>query len=360
MSGLGLHKILTYFGNKYGKICTFNTFGSYMIVISDHQLLKEALSNPKINDRNFNNVVIKFSGVNFITNEHYHHYRRFAITTFRHFGVGKQSFEEKVAIESELLRQEIVKLRGESYDLHAFLNNATANVICSVVFGHRYDYNDDRFKNLMHLANRFNYALGAGGSEHLLPILALLPSEAKREMNATEGPIRDFITDIVEEHRGNFNSEHIDDFVDAYLHEQEQQGDSITDVRSFLTDDNMRGNLTTLFIAGADTTSIVIFWGILYLLANADIQSHLQAELDSVVGRNRFPGISDKVNLPYTRAVIQEVFRMASPVPLAVLHKVNKDTTIGPRVQSLCLIFGPYIMILYCGKTQTNSDLSES
>ncbi|XP_072033283.1 cytochrome P450 2J4-like [Amphiura filiformis] len=329
-SGFGLHKILTYFGNKYGKICTLNTFGSYMIVISDHQLLKEALNNPKINDRYVTNLTVKVFGVNTITNEHFHLYRRFAMTTFRHFGVGKQSFEKKVATESVILRKEIIKLQGESSTLHGFLNNATANVICSVVFGHRYDYNDDRFKHLMHIANRYNDALGAGGSENLLPILALLPSEAKREMNATEGPIRDFITGIVEEHRGNFDSEHIDDFVDAYLHEQEQQGDSITDVRSFLTDDNMRGNLTTLFIAGADTTSIVIYWGILYLLTNPDIQSRVQVELDSVVGRNRFPRISDKVNLPYTRAVIQEVFRIASPVPLAVLHKVNEDTTIGP------------------------------
>ncbi|XP_072033786.1 cytochrome P450 2J4-like [Amphiura filiformis] len=329
MSGLGLHKILTYFGNKYGKICTLNTFGSYMIVISDHQLLKEALNNPKINNRYFSNLATKVFGLNVNTYEDFHLYRRFAMTTFRHFGVGKQSFEDKVAAESEILRQEIAKLRGVNSELHEFLNNATANVICSVVFGHRYDYNDDRFKSLMHLANRWNDAIGAGASETSLPILALLPSKAKREMNAVERPIRDYVTGIIEEHRRNFDSEHIDDFVDAYLREQKQHSDSITGLRTFLTDDNMRGNLTSLFIAGADTTSVVIYWGILYLLVNPDIQSRVQVELDSVVGRNRFPRISDKVNLPYTRAVIQEVFRMASPVPLAVPHAVSEDTTIG-------------------------------
>ncbi|XP_072040183.1 cytochrome P450 2U1-like [Amphiura filiformis] len=253
------------------------------------------------------------------------------MTTFRHFGGGRQSFENKIAAESEILRLEVSKLQGKNTDLHLFLNSATANVICSVVYGRRYEYDDTQFKHLMDLVDRFAVALGAAGSNNTLLIFAsLFPSKAKRELNAIQTPIREYLSNIIEEHRQNFDSERINDFVDAYLREQSLQSDSVADVHSFVHDENIRGHLFTLFLAGAHTTAVTIYWGMLYLLANPDIQSSLQSELDSVVGRTRFPRISDKVNLPYTRAVIQEIYRMSSPVPLSLLHVVNDDTTIGP------------------------------
>ena len=329
-SGLGFHELLSTFSKTYGKIFTLNLFGNYLIVISEYQLLKQALNNPKINDRNANSLATKIFGANLQHFNHYQDFRRFAMTTFRHFGVGRQLFEQKVAAESTELRHELAKMADKSTDLHGFLNNATANVICSVVFGRRYDYTDVEFMKLMDLANRINDALGAGGFETTLPLLNLIPTKAKREITSLERPIRQFVNDIIVNHSNNFDSENIDDFLDAYLYEQQLNGHLTKDEYSFLTDDNIRGSLTLLFIAGADTTSTVINWGILYLITKPDIQTLVQSELDSVIGRNRFPRINDKVHLPYTRAVLQEVYRMASPVPLGVLHAVSDNTSIGP------------------------------
>ena len=41
-----------------------------------------------------------------------------------------------------------------------------------------------------------------------------------------------------------------------------------------------------------------------------------QAELDDVLGMERMPKISDKVNLPYVNALIKEVMRWNPAVPL--------------------------------------------
>ena len=330
-TGLEPHELLTYLSQKYGNIYCLNTFGSYVIVISDYQLLKEALNNPKINDRFANKLRIKIFGLNRVAYEDYQFYRRFAMNTFRYFGAGKQSFENKVSAESQLLRLEISKLQGESTELDLILNNATANVLCAVIYGQRYEYDDDQFKSLMHLIERFVKALGAGGSENTLPILALLfTSKTQREIDALQQPMREFLSKIIEDHRKDFDGEHINDFLDAYLREQRSHGESIEDEHSFVHDDNITGHLLTLFVAGAHTTSSVILWGILYMIINPGIQSRVQSELDSVVGRSRFPRITDKINLPYTRAVIQEIYRMSSPVPLSLLHIASEDTTIGP------------------------------
>ena len=40
-----------------------------------------------------------------------------------------------------------------------------------------------------------------------------------------------------------------------------------------------------------------------------------QEELDRVVGSERLPGVSDRVDLPYTSAILKEVIRWGSPIP---------------------------------------------
>ena len=45
------------------------------------------------------------------------------------------------------------------------------------------------------------------------------------------------------------------------------------------------------------------------------------------VGKDRLPEMKDKVHLHYVNAVIDEVNRMSSLVPLALVHRPMKDTT---------------------------------
>ena len=54
----------------------------------------------------------------------------------------------------------------------------------------------------------------------------------------------------------------------------------------------------------------------------------VQEEIDSVVGRNRLPKLTDRPQLPYTDAVIHEVSRMCTVLPLSVPHCASDNTTI--------------------------------
>ncbi|XP_072016390.1 cytochrome P450 2D1-like [Amphiura filiformis] len=53
------------------------------------------------------------------------------------------------------------------------------------------------------------------------------------------------------------------------------------------------------------------------MLKYPDVQKRVQEEMDSVVGRERLPKLSDKPNLPYTEAVIHETQRFGSIVFIA-------------------------------------------
>ena len=52
------------------------------------------------------------------------------------------------------------------------------------------------------------------------------------------------------------------------------------------------------------------------MILNPQVQAKAQAEIDAVVGSGRLPGISDRPNLPYVRAIMAEVFRWSPAIPL--------------------------------------------
>lgn len=110
-----------------------------------------------------------------------------------------------------------------------------------------------------------------------------------------------------------------------------------------------------LFLAGSETTSKTLQWGLIYLISNPHIQGgcknvhvnhrsnlekrrwkltfyfteKVQTEVDRTIGRTRQPTMADRPNLPYTDAVIHEIQRMGNIVPLNGLRMTTKDTTLG-------------------------------
>jgi cytochrome P450 len=51
-----------------------------------------------------------------------------------------------------------------------------------------------------------------------------------------------------------------------------------------------------------------------------DVQRRAQAEIDDVVGQDRFPTFEDRDKLPYIAAIIQEVGRWAPVAPQGQTH----------------------------------------
>ncbi|NXK85280.1 CP2CP protein, partial [Amazona guildingii] len=52
----------------------------------------------------------------------------------------------------------------------------------------------------------------------------------------------------------------------------------------------------------------------------------VQEEIDQVVGRSRRPCVADRTQMPYTDAVVHEIQRFISLLPIALPHAVAKDT----------------------------------
>lgn len=82
------------------------------------------------------------------------------------------------------------------------------------------------------------------------------------------------------------------------------------------------GNLLT---AGGDLPDVTLRIFILAMLHFKEVAKKAQAEIDSVVGRERAPTFDDQKGLPYTRAMILEIQRWRPLTPIGVSHMATEN-----------------------------------
>ncbi len=80
-----------------------------------------------------------------------------------------------------------------------------------------------------------------------------------------------------------------------------------------MSDQQVRDEAMTLFLAGHETTANALTWTWYLLSQNSVEERQLHAEVDRVLG-GRIPTMDDITNLPYTRMVLSEAMRLCPPV----------------------------------------------
>jgi cytochrome P450 len=61
------------------------------------------------------------------------------------------------------------------------------------------------------------------------------------------------------------------------------------------------------------------------MVANPEVQTRAQDELDAVVGRSRTPTFADAPSLPYIQALVKESLRWRPALPLGIAHATTED-----------------------------------
>ncbi|XP_039508807.1 cytochrome P450 2B1-like [Pimephales promelas] len=314
--------------SQYGEMSTVYLGRTPMIILNTVQVTKEALVQEAFSGRPAMPLIEWLTnglGIIMVTFGHsWRQQRRFALHTLRNFGLGKKSVEDRVIEESRYLISEMLKAEGKPMNpLHA-LQNAVSNIICSVVFGDRFDYDDKRFSRLLKILNEQFILAGSALAQffHLVPIIKHFPGpHQKIKQNANE--LVGFIQEQVKEHQETLNPDSPRDFIDAYLLEIEKQKSK---ENSTFHEENLIMTTADLFLAGTDTTATTIRWGLIYLTQNPDVQERCHEEIVRVLGYDRLPSMDDRDKLPYTYATVHEIQRHANIVPMGVTHETIQPT----------------------------------
>lgn len=153
-------------------------------------------------------------------------HRAFALTTMKKLGFGKHSLQGQIMEKVDCLMDEVDKFENKPFDIHHALNTAVSNVICSLLFGKRFDHDDTKFKNLIKLLNKMFASTNPSSPAFVFPLLRFLPGSGFHNMEKSFRDIDAFTKEIIEEHRRHFDENNINDYVDGFLFEQTQKKNS--------------------------------------------------------------------------------------------------------------------------------------
>ncbi|XP_063074385.1 cytochrome P450 2K1-like [Engraulis encrasicolus] len=294
---------------KYGSVFTIYFGPKKVVVLAGYKTVKQALVNhaEAFGDRELPPIVknvFKGHGIVFSNGENWRDMRRFALTNLRNFGMGKRMGEESIIEEAQHLIRSFDNFKGTAFDTGWPVNYAVSNVVCVIVYGRRFAYDDPRFQAAIGRCKNNTQLFGS-------PYVLL--NNSYPWLKPLLKDVRDLIglTDQTNEIQG-------------YITSRKETSDKSDQNTTPFHDNNLLFSVVNLFGAGTDSTATTIRWGLLLMSKYPHIQDKVHEEIDRVIG-GRQPVAEDRKSLPYTDAVIHETQRFADIVPLPDTHITNCD-----------------------------------
>ncbi|XP_072331400.1 cytochrome P450 2K1-like [Scyliorhinus torazame] len=323
-----LHWSLMQLSEKYGSVFSVVLGAQKAVVLAGYDTVKEALVDhaDQFAGRPHIPIFDQYSfrcGIIFSVGKRWQDTRRFVISKLRDFGMGKKSIEDKIAEEVNLLVNILESHKGQPFEPAQIVSPAVSNIICSIIFGQRFDYEDELFISLTTMMDEATRISGTAPIHlyNAYPFLGfLIPSHRKIMENRDN--IYGIFNDFFKAAKEPLSENSIQSFSEALImkYQQESRGqDSEFERRDTLA------TTIDLFGAGAETTAMTICWGLLLMMKYPEIQKKVQEEIDQVIGAGRCPSTEDRKRMPYTDAVIHEIQRFSNIVPLNLPHSTTVD-----------------------------------
>ncbi|XP_038672548.1 cytochrome P450 2K1-like [Scyliorhinus canicula] len=323
-----LHWSLMQLSEKYGSVFSVAIGAQKVVVLAGYDTVKDALVDhadqfagrphiPIFDDFTFQ------LGISFSNGKQWQDTRRFAISKLRDFGMGKKSIEDKIAEEVNLLVNIFESYKGQPFETAQIMRSAVSNIICSIIFGQRFDYEDEIFISLTTTADEVTRLAGTAPIHlyNAYPFLGFL-IPAHRKIMENRDKMHAIFNDFFKAAKETMSENSIQSFSEALImkYRQESRGqDSEFEKRDMLA------TIIDLFAGGTETTSTTVCWGLLLMMKYPEIQKKVQGEIDQVIGAGRCPRIEDRKHMPYTDAVIHEIQRFANIIPLNLPHSTTVD-----------------------------------
>lgn len=214
---------------------------------------------------------------------------------------------KKVATYAELMVRDSLKMRdawreGAELDLSHEMMALTLGIVAETLFGSQVEGEADEIgEALTTCIGMFNTL-----TNPFAEVLLKLPLPKSLRFQAALARLNQTIYRVIRERREKGTDE--GDLLSMLLNAQDDEGD-----KGGMTDQQVRDEAMTLFLAGHETTANALVWTWWLLSQHPDVEAAFHAELDTVL-QGRAPAFEDVPKLPYTAMVFAEAMRLRPPV----------------------------------------------
>jgi cytochrome P450 len=217
---------------------------------------------------------------------------------------------------------------GEIRDVQADMMRLTLEIVARTLFAAEIGSDSAgasaAMETLMHISMK---RMG-----RLIPVPDWIPIPSNLRVEHAARRLDRIILSIIAERRRS--GEDRGDLLSMLLHAQDEESGRR------MTDQQLRDEAMTLFMAGHETTASTLAW-VWYLLANhPESEAMLHSELDQVLG-DRPPTIADLTRLEYTGLVVTEALRIYPTVWMVGRENIEPVELGGYTVPTGTTIFMP-------------------
>uniref|UniRef100_A0AAT9UTP2 Cytochrome P450 3637B1 n=1 Tax=Maconellicoccus hirsutus TaxID=177089 RepID=A0AAT9UTP2_MACHI len=322
--GKGMEYLIPKWKKKYGNIIGHKLCNEKLVVLCESEDIIEGLKHPNFQGRFHSKFLMQRTrnkplGFFFGDDETWSEVRRF---TLRYLGVIFNTHLETI-LHDELLQEFSVIRNGEIHEINGMFMKTPLNVILRIMTGTRRKDYSHQIDDLQKKTEKAFMIGRVTGIELVYPLLKrLFHNDVQIDaINATHK----FLKDRLEEHRKSFDPLDIKDYTDAFINESEKEIELYGKINHF-TDDEFLSCGIDLLQAGNESTGKTIQFIFMYVAMNEEIQNKLHNEIDEIIGKERYPELSDRINMPYLEATIYEGMRINPIAPIGVAHRVTENT----------------------------------
>lgn len=318
----GAPRYLSRLADEYGPIARFGVFANTFYLVTDPELAREVLVTqaavfPK-DDRDVK-ILSRMVGHGLVTTNGDAHKRQRRLAQPAFHSKRIEAYADTMVEYTTAMLDEWDD--DQPFDVAEEMRALTMYIVARTLFGAdraAMRATADRVGAAIHVLQEI--ANHEFQSPLVLPVW--LPSAMNRDRQRAVDTLYGIIDDLIAERRAGSSVADTGDLLSMLLLSTDEAGDAFTD-------DEVRDQLVTFFVAGHETTSNALTWTWMLLSRHPAEEARLHAEVDAALG-GRPPSLADLPRLPYTLQVIKESMRLYPPAWTLNTRRAAADTTIGP------------------------------
>ncbi|XP_015920197.2 cytochrome P450 18a1 [Parasteatoda tepidariorum] len=321
---------------QYGPIYEIRLGQKRVVVLNEYNLIRQAFRLEAFSGRPDTALteLLKGRGIINSTGPLWEEQRNFLHSMLRNFGA-KNSGKNRIPMERNIQNQvdeflsEMYETRGAPIRIRPKLTRGVSNVVGLMLMNKTFETATEDFQRMVLLIEEGFTLLTTAIPVNYISFLRYIPfwNHGYIKMKQNKAETEAYFAKIVEEHKRTFDPNNIRDFIDAFLLEKQKAENEQKE--NFFTEKQLLQVLGDIYSAGLETVTSTLEWTIVFLLRHPEVQERVHEEIDDIIGQDRKPDLSDMSHLPYTEAMLLEVQRIATVIPLGNPHACIQNAKLG-------------------------------